>query len=81
MTAEVPKSAASRNLDNALIVAGIACICAGFSWGIAAACCLGIAAVFACNAVKCVLDVQEMNMHLLNEILKRLSRKDNDDDK
>ena len=81
MTVKVPKSAASRNLDIAIIVACIACICIGFSWGIAAACCLGIAAVFACNTVKCFLDVQEMNMHLLNEILKRLSRKDNDDDK
>ena len=81
MTIDVPKSAASRNIDIVWISAVVSMICMCFDWTTVAVCCLGITIWTAINALKCFLDIQELNMHILNAILKRLPRKDNDDNK
>lgn len=81
MAVDVPKSAASRNLDIAIIAVGIALICISVDWNIAAACFLGLATLAVVNMTKCFLDVQEMTMQLLNAIFKKLSRKDDNDNK
>jgi len=94
MIFEVSKSAASRNLEAALVMLATFVPLAAaiwflhgimlkmsFAFGIAAIGVLGIIAaftgvmalVFAFRSLECVLDVQEMSMHMQNAIVKKIT--------
>ena len=94
MMFEVPKSAASRNLELSLVMLAaalpiVACLVflsgtmlkMSFVLGVAAICVLGaiaafasvMSAVFFFRAVECILDVQEMSMHIDNAIVKKMT--------